>query len=257
MLLGIMVQQPPERPFLIFDGECSFCRAWVEYWKQLTDGFLYAPYQEIGDRFPEFPRQDFAAAVKLVLPNGEAFSGAHAVFQLLALVPGKSSLLWLYERVPGFAVVADAGYDWIARHRSFAYQLTKYLFGVSLEPASFGYAGWVFLRLLGVIYLIAFLSFGAQARGLIGSHGILPAADFLRAVREYVGTAGFWSVPTLLWLNVSDAMIRTIWVAGVIFSVLLAAGINWRVVRVALFVFYLSCNRRSGIHDLPMGCPAD
>ncbi len=235
-----MVQQPPERPFLIFDGECSFCRAWVEYWKQLTDGVLYVPYQEIGDRFPEISGQEFAAAVHLVLPSGEALSGAHAVFQLLALVPGKRSLLWLYERVPGFALVADAGYDWIARHRSFAYQFTKYVFGGLLEPETFGYASWIFLRLLGLTYLIAFLSFGVQASGLIGSHGILPAADFLRAAREYLGTARFWSVPTFLWLNSSDAMIRTVWVAGVVFSVFLFAGTNWRLVRVALFLLYLS-----------------
>src|SRR6476646_5583938 len=123
-----MVQQPPDRPFLIFDGDCSFCRAWVEYWKSITDGVLYVPYQEIGDRFPEISGQEFAAAVQLVLPSGETFSGAHAVFQLLALVPGKGSLLWLYERLPGAAPVADAVYDWIARHRSFAYQFTKYVF---------------------------------------------------------------------------------------------------------------------------------
>jgi predicted DCC family thiol-disulfide oxidoreductase YuxK len=235
-----MVQQPPERPFLIFDGQCSFCRAWVEYWKNITDAVLYVPYQEIGDRFPEISGQEFAAAVQLVLPSGEAFSGAHAVFQLLALVPGKSSLLWLYERLPGFAPVADAVYDWIARHRSFAYSLTKYAWGVPLEPETFGYASWIFLRLLGLIYLIAFLSFGVQASGLIGSHGILPAADFLRSAREYFGTARFWSMPTFLWLNTSDATIHTIWIAGMISSVLLSAGIDWRRVRVALFFLYLS-----------------
>jgi predicted DCC family thiol-disulfide oxidoreductase YuxK len=227
-------------PVLIFDGECSICRAWVEYWKQLTDGVLYIPYQEIGDRFPDIPRQEFAVAVQLVLPSGEAFSGAHAVFHLLALVPGKSSLLWLYEHVPGFARVADAAYDWIARHRSFAYWTTKCVWGVPLVPETFGYASWIFLRLLGLIYLIAFLSFGVQASGLIGSRGILPAADFLRAAREYLGTARFWSVPTVLWLNTSDVMIRTIWVAGVILSLLLFAGISSRLVRAALFFLYLS-----------------
>jgi predicted DCC family thiol-disulfide oxidoreductase YuxK len=45
-----MAQQLPERPFLIFDGDCSFCRVWVEYWKQMTDGVLYVPYQEIGEQ---------------------------------------------------------------------------------------------------------------------------------------------------------------------------------------------------------------
>ena len=41
----------------------------------------------------------------------------------------------------------------------------------------------VFLRLLGLTYFIAFSSFGVQAIGLIGSHGILPVGEFLRAVR--------------------------------------------------------------------------
>ena len=40
-----------------------------------------------------------------------------------------------------------------------------------------------FLRVLGCIYAVAFVSFGVQAMGLIGSHGILPAGEYLRAAR--------------------------------------------------------------------------
>jgi predicted DCC family thiol-disulfide oxidoreductase YuxK len=236
-----MVQQVPERPLLVFDGDCSFCRAWVAYWTQITaDRVLYAPYQEIGDRFPEIPRQEFARAVQLVMPNGQHFSGAHAVFKVLASEPGKGVLLWFHERVPGFAPVAEGGYELIARHRSFAYEATKYLWGVPLEPETFRYASWIFLRLLGLIYLVAFVSFGVQASGLIGSQGISPAGDFLRAVRESFGTAPVWRAPTLLWLNNSDAMIQTTWLAGVLFSAFLLGGARWRFVRVALFLLYLS-----------------
>ena len=71
-----MQQQLPE---LVFDGDCSFCRAWVEYWKQITGNrVIYVPYQELGARFPDIPRDEFAAAVQLIMPNGRAFSGAHA-----------------------------------------------------------------------------------------------------------------------------------------------------------------------------------
>jgi predicted DCC family thiol-disulfide oxidoreductase YuxK len=228
-------------PELVFDGNCSFCRAWVEYWKQITGNrVIYAPYQEIGDRFPDIPRDQFAAAVQLIMPDGRTFSGAHAVFQLLALVPGKGSLLWLYKRVPGFSLLANAAYAVIARHRSIAYEITKYLWGVPLDPETFGYASWIFLRLLGLIYFIAFLSFGVQASGLIGSNGILPAAEYLHAAGEYFGFAKFWSVPTVLWVNSSDAMIHTIWVIGVILSALLLSGTSWRVVRIILFFLYLS-----------------
>ena len=236
-----MVQQVPERPVLIFDGDCSFCRAWLDYWKRISnDAILYAPYQEIGDRFPHIPHREFARAVQVVMPNGDRFEGAHAVFKLLAVVPGKSVLLWFYKRVPGFAPVAEAVYRLIARHRSFACEVTKYLWGLPLEPETFRYASWVFLRLLGLIYLIAFLSFGVQASGLIGSQGISPVADFLRDAREYFGMAPVWKVPTLLWLNTSDAMIHAIWLAGVVFSALLFVGVQWRFVRMTLFLLYLS-----------------
>ena len=119
-------------------------------------------------------------------------------------------------------------YALIARHRSFAYRVTKLLWGVPLESETFGHASWIFLRLLGVIYLIAFLSFGVQAGGIIGSNGISPAGDFLRAAREYFGTARFWSVPTLLWLDSGDAMIRSVWLCGAICAVLLLLGAKGR-----------------------------
>ena len=129
MLLRILVFNNRQSVhFLSLMASVHFVGPGLNIGSRLTDGYLYVPYQEIGDRFPDISRQEFAAAVKLVLPNGEAFSGAHAVFQLLCpRCPGKVTLLWLYERVPGFAPVADAGYDRIARQRSFAYQLTKYL----------------------------------------------------------------------------------------------------------------------------------
>jgi hypothetical protein len=99
---------------------------------------------------------------------------------------------------------------------------------------------WLFLRLLGAIYLIAFASFGVQAAGLIGSRGILPAGQFLSAVHESLGTAAYWNVPTLLWLNGSDAGLRTVWIAGVSLSLLLLLGVNARAIRIGLFALYLS-----------------
>jgi hypothetical protein len=66
-------------PLLVFDGDCGFCRAWVDYWKGLTsDRVNYAPFQEVGERFPQVSREEFASAVKLIMPIGEVRSGAHA-----------------------------------------------------------------------------------------------------------------------------------------------------------------------------------
>src|SRR5437763_13215937 len=86
-----------------------------------------------------------------------------------------------------------------------------------------------FLRVMGAIYAIAFVSFGVQAMGLVGSHGILPAAEFLQAVRAAAGSAAFREVPTLLWLNASDAAITTLWVAGAVCGLIAAAGFRQRI----------------------------
>ena len=48
-------------------------------------------------------------------------------------------------------------------------------------------SAWLLQRALAIIYLIAFVSFGIQAKGLIGSGGLLPVGDFLKAAREAFG----------------------------------------------------------------------
>ena len=72
----------------------------------------------------------------------------------------------------------------------------------------------VAVRLIGFIYFIAFTSWGVQAQGLIGSHGITPAADFLGHVREQFGTSSYRLLPSVFWLNASDAALAAGWMAG-------------------------------------------
>jgi predicted DCC family thiol-disulfide oxidoreductase YuxK len=233
--------QRDARPWMIFDGDCGFCRAWIEYWKTRTgEKVRYAPYQEAGDQFPQISREEFAAAVKLILPDGEVRSGAHAVFSALAALPAGRRMLGLYERLPGARPFCEITYRVIARHRTLGYQLTRLLWGIPLRRPTYQLTTWIFLRLLGAIYLAAFASFGVQANGLIGSQGILPVADYLRGAHAYLGTAAYWNVPTLLWLNSGDGFLRVLWIAGVGLSLLLLCGVNSRPLRLALFVLYLS-----------------
>ena len=72
-----------------------------------------------------------------------------------------------------------------------------------IPPLSYSYslARRLFLRLLGVIYLIAFASLWLQIKGLVGSNGILPTADFLAAVAERIGPERYRLLPTIFWLN--------------------------------------------------------
>src|SRR6266508_2798269 len=54
------VGKPPEKPLLLFDGDCGFCKRWVERWKSLTGHRVdFAPSQEAGPRFPEIAAAEF------------------------------------------------------------------------------------------------------------------------------------------------------------------------------------------------------
>src|SRR5215831_17846791 len=96
------------------------------------------------------------------------------------------------------------------------------------------------LRGLAIIYLIAFASLLPQLHGLIGSHGILPAHDYLQSLYSDYGRGAYTLFPTLAWLNSSDAFLTgTIW-AGVLLAVLLCIGILPLPSTIGLYVLYLS-----------------
>jgi lipase maturation factor 1 len=98
---------------------------------------------------------------------------------------------------------------------------------------------WLFLRLLALIYFAAFLSLAVQIKGLIGRQGILPAAEFI-ARRKKFGFGRFDRVPTLFWLNSSDAFLVGLCWSGVVFSILLLFGLAPMLLLIILWVSYLS-----------------
>jgi lipase maturation factor 1 len=98
---------------------------------------------------------------------------------------------------------------------------------------------WLFLRLLGFIYLCAFLSLAVQIKGLVGSRGILPAAEFV-AKRKHFGMGSFHRDPTLFWINSSDNfLVASAWI-GVVLSILLLIGFAPLPVLILLWILYLS-----------------
>ena len=68
----------------------------------------------------------------------------------------------------------------------------------------------LFLALLGVVYLAAFLSYGFQADGLVGRAGIAPAADLLERAWAALGSGAYTRLPTLLWLVPSSDSIGSV-----------------------------------------------
>lgn len=125
-----MSQRPTGRPLLIYDGDCGFCRLWIDYWRKLTrDRVAYAPFQEVAARFPEIPLEEFARSVQFITADGKVLSGAHAVFQALAYAPSKAWMLWVYTNVPGAAFLAEWAYRLVAGHRPFFQRLVRLLGG--------------------------------------------------------------------------------------------------------------------------------
>src|SRR6202140_3191296 len=99
---------------------------------------------------------------------------------------------------------------------------------------------WIFLRALGLIYYSAFFSLVFQIRGLIGPRGILPAGEYLPALAERFGHAGYWYAPTVLWFSSGSHMLTGICWAGMIASVLLVLNLWPRGMLAICFVCFLS-----------------
>lgn len=116
----------------------------------------------------------------------------------------------------------------------------------SLDPAP-AYAtqsgpltAWLFCRALGAIYVIAFLSLLVQIGGLIGDQGILPAGEFLTAVRQVYGADAYRLLPTVAWFANSTRALQVWCGAGVVCGLLLLAGRATRPALIGAFILYLS-----------------
>jgi predicted DCC family thiol-disulfide oxidoreductase YuxK len=225
-----------EKPVLIYDGRCGFCRIWIDYWRRLTgDRIEYAASQDAAGQYPQIPPEEFARSVQLVRPDGSFVGGARAAFEAL----GK-------ERWYGFAgKPAELAYRIIARHRDFFYQVTRFTFGKRIEPARFDATQWIFLRVLAVIYAIAFGSLAFQVIGLMGERGLLPVREFLTAVGRSGGAIRYLAVPSLLWFGNDDTTLAGLCFAGIVLAAMLlltgfSRGKFERPILVLLFILYLS-----------------
>lgn len=235
------VGNPPARPLVIFDGDCHFCRRWIERWKELTAGAVdYESFQEAGARFPEIPVAAFAEALHFIGKDGTVFRGAEAVFRSLGTVRGGRVLVWCYERLLGFGPITEAAYRLIASNRMAASFFTRLLWGNEARRPTYFTARDLFLRALGAIYFIAFVSLWFQIDGLAGEQGILPIGQHLQLARQELGGDAFSFFPTLCWLNSSDAFLQFLCGAGAVVSVLLMAGLAPVLSLSLLFVLYLS-----------------
>ncbi len=239
---------------MVFDGDCNFCSMWINRWRQITgEAVDYAKSQqpEIAARFPEIPRDAFEKSVQFIEPEGEVFSGAEAVFRALAKNPRWDWPLHFYETAPALASITERTYKFVAGHRTAFSRITRLLWGKHVERPSYYLTRWLFLRGLGVIYLIAFISLGTQIKGLIGHDGILPAGQLMTfAAQQFdaqgIGLERFRLLPTLCWLGSSDASLEFQCIAGSVLAVILILGIAPAPCLFLLWIIYLSLTTVGG-----------
>ncbi len=98
----------------------------------------------------------------------------------------------------------------------------------------------LFLRLLGIIYLIAFASLWVQIEGLAGSQGILPVADLLLQATVEAGSERYYRLPTIFWFNHSDMALVGATIYGCIVSLQIIFNRWQRSALVIAFILYLS-----------------
>ncbi|MGI8819662.1 MAG: lipase maturation factor family protein [Chthoniobacterales bacterium] len=237
----IRVAHPPAKPLLLFDGDCHFCRGWVERWREMTgDRVAYATSQEAGGDFPEIPPEEFANAVQLVTPEGEVHRAADAVFESLAHARSGRWLRWSYDHLPGFAPATELAYSTVARNRSLASTATRLLWGDDVRRPTYFITRDLFLRALGLVFLVAFVSLWVQVDGLIGSGGISPIGNYLAAAKAQAGAGAVFLLPTLCWLDASNYALHVLCGVGVALSLFLMAGLLPAISLAGLFVCYLS-----------------
>jgi lipase maturation factor 1 len=244
----VRVATPPAKPLLVFDGDCNFCTLWVRRWEQMTgDRVDYRPAQDpgIAAQFPEIPRKEFETAVQLIETDGTVYSGAEAVFRTVAHSPGQQWPLRCYQGTPIFANFTEWAYRLAAENRTFFSRLTRCFWGRHIEPPTYFLVRSIFLRALGVIYLVAFVSLWTQISGLIGHNGILPTDRFMTAVAQQcdqqgIAPARYYLLPTLCWINSSDGFLHFQCAAGAVLACLLIFRVAPVACLALLWLLYLS-----------------
>jgi len=191
------------------------------------------PGEEIG---AGGPRDQQVANARRVSRGRLSWGASPAARRQGSVVPCAVEGSWSHGNCPGFVLglqslgsaehsCEDSSVDSLFQSRE-TYWLTRF----------------VILRLLGIVYVVAFLVAVNQLIPLIGSDGITPAGAFLPRFEQSIGSPAeaFFRLPSLFWFNCSDTMLRVIPWIGLILSCAVAAGFANSIILAVLWVLYLS-----------------
>src|SRR5260370_718158 len=108
------------------------------------------------------------------------------------------------------------------------------------NPPTYWLTRFMILRLLGLIYSVAFLVAINQIIPLIGANGLLPIGIYLKQVTAALGSAeaGFVRLPSLFWIWHSDtALLSVAWIGFVLSCVVVAGYANAPLLGVLWFLY--------------------
>lgn len=223
-------QKGAGKPVLYWDADCNFCRRWVGRWREGTgDAVEYRTLQEAPADIVEAAGGIPFQRVVLRRPDATLATGAEAALEAMAHGGQAARLVHRMAMLTPFHHVAERAYGMVARHRQACAKLTDLFWGPDVRRPTYEISGVLFPRLVGLVFIFAFLSLWVQIGGLAGSQGILPVADHLQSVKDHFAIEGsprqaWLQVPSLLWFGASDTMLH-VWLAvGTAASLLLVAG---------------------------------
>ncbi|MGD2052473.1 MAG: lipase maturation factor family protein [Gammaproteobacteria bacterium] len=98
----------------------------------------------------------------------------------------------------------------------------------------------LFIKLLALVYFIAFASLSSQIVALAGQDGILPLTHLLENATTEFGWKRYLAFPTVFWINAGDTALTAATWLGCAFSVLLLLNYKTRFSLIALYLLYLS-----------------
>ena len=108
------------RPTLIYDANCALCEATKNFLARwdLRHSILYLHFQESQARalLPHLAGMDHLEAMYFLDNTGKSWKGMEAAREILRYLPLGQPLAWLFY-LPGFPILADRLYTWIARKR--------------------------------------------------------------------------------------------------------------------------------------------
>jgi hypothetical protein len=99
---------------------------------------------------------------------------------------------------------------------------------------------WLFLRLVGLVYAVAFASLAVQVAGLIGPSGLTPAGPYLERAHAMYGGSAYRMLPTVFWLGAGDTALTLAAWTGVVLAILITAGVATRAALAGAWLLYLS-----------------